>query len=230
MRRYATVADVMTKDVITVETRTSFKDVARLLAEHKISAVPVVDNAGWPLGVVSESDLVRKAEFRAPSPAGWFARRRRTARAKAAGRTAGDVMSKPAITIRPDASVSAAAHTLADHHITRLVVVDEGGLVAGIVTRSDLLRTFLASDEDIRERVVRDVVMHALWENPATMQVDVHEGIVTLSGEVERRTLVPIAANLTRCVAGVVDVVNLLDYIDDDTKPVPNPLPEQYRT
>ncbi|GAB3430930.1 CBS domain-containing protein [Flindersiella endophytica] len=230
MRRYTTVEDVMTKDVVTVDARTPFKDIARLLARHRISAVPVVDNAGWPLGVVSETDLVRKEEFRAPGPAGRFARWRRTARAKAGGRTAAEVMSAPAITIKPDASLQSAARTLAGHHITRLVVVDEGGVIAGVVTRSDLLRTFLASDEQIRERVVRDVVMHALWEDPATLLVDVQEGVVTLSGEVERRTLVPIAANLTRCVDGVVDVVNLLDYVDDDTKPVPNPLPEQYRT
>lgn len=230
MRTYTTVGEVMTKDVVTVEARTSFKEVARLLAERRISAVPVVDNAGWPLGLVSETDLVRKAEFRAPGPASWFARRRRSARAKAAGRTAEDVMSAPAVTIGPDASVPSAARAMAGHDITRLVVVDEGGLVVGIVTRSDLLRTFLASDEAIKERVVRDVVMHALWEDPATLHVDVREGIVTLSGEVERRTLVPIAANLTRCVDGVVDVVNLLDYLDDDTKPAPNPLPERYRT
>lgn len=220
MRRYTTVADVMTKDVVTVQAQTPFKEVAKLLAEHRISAVPVVDNAGWPLGVVSETDLVRKAEFRAPGQASRLGRWFGTARAKAASRTAGGVMSAPAITIKPDASLSSAARTLADHHITRLVVVDEGGLVVGILTRSDVLKVFLVSDEDIRERVVRDVVKYALWEDPEVVQVDVRQGVVTLSGEVERRTLVPIATNLTRCVDGVVDVVNVLGYVEDDTKPV----------
>jgi CBS domain-containing protein len=106
---------------------------------------------------------------------------------------------------------------MSDHDITRLVVVNADGRLAGIVSRSDLLRVFLALDEELQERVVRRLVQDALWDDPFAIHAQVHNGIVTLTGELERRSLVPIAVQFTRTVDGVVGVVNKLGYLADDT-------------
>jgi CBS domain-containing protein len=220
MRHHTTVGEVMTREVVTVSEDTPYKQIAQVLAGHRISAVPVLDADGRVTGVVSESDLLRKEEFRIAAAAGWPGRLRRTerrARAKAAAVNARHLMSTPVITIPPTATLPQAARAMAARGITRLVVTDDG-VLAGIVTRSDLLRRFLAGDGEILRRVHRDVVQHALWDDPFGIRVSVHDGVVTLSGELEQRSLVPVAERLTREVDGVVDVVNELSYVVDDTR------------
>src|SRR5512132_2183618 len=118
----STVQDVMTRDVVVAHPTTSFKKLTRLLAEHRIAALPVVDDAGHPVGVVSETDL--------------------TARQVAedlvdAGSTAADVMTTPAVTVHPETPVVGAARRLQDRKVRRLLVVDRAGTLAGIVTRTD---------------------------------------------------------------------------------------------
>src|SRR5678816_829925 len=113
------VRDVMTQDVVTVNEHASFKDVAMLIAERRVSAVPVLDREGRVLGIVSEADLVLKEEYpEGPPEARMFqGRRRRIAQAKAAGDTAAELMTAPAVTIGPDASVAEAARLLHRHGI-----------------------------------------------------------------------------------------------------------------
>lgn len=220
MRSHKLVVDVMTRDLISVELSRSFKDIAYLLSAKGVSAVPVLDSAGRPLGVVSESDLILKEELQAPPQPGWLGRRLRTVRSRAAGRTAEELMSAPAITIEQGATLPEAARLMASRRITRLIVVDHRGIAVGIVTRSDLLRVFLVSDVELRHAVQRDVVEYALWRNPRAIHAEARDGVVTLTGELERRSLLPIAELLARQVDGVVDVVNQLRYTVDDTIPV----------
>lgn len=220
MRSHRTVIDVMTRDLISVDPSRSFKDIAYLLSAKRISAVPVLDNVGRPLGVVSESDLILKEELQAPPSPGWLNRRLRTVRARASARTAQQLMSAPAVTVEPGLSLPDAARLMATRHITRLIVVDAEGLAVGIVTRSDLLQVFLVPDADLRRAVQRNVVEYGLWRNPQAIRADVHDGIVTLTGELERRSLLPIAELLARQVDGVVDVINELTYTVDDTVPL----------
>ncbi|HSJ61719.1 MAG TPA: CBS domain-containing protein, partial [Jiangellaceae bacterium] len=125
MRRL-TVRDVMTREVITVRTDTSFKEIARQLGGHNISALPVLDESGRLVGVVSEADLLPKTGYRDRAGRSRLltvvGRLRRTL-AKAAGGTAGEVMSSPAVTIEPGATLAEAARFMANRGVKRLPVV-----------------------------------------------------------------------------------------------------------
>ncbi|MEU4294748.1 CBS domain-containing protein [Kribbella sp. NPDC026596] len=214
MRHLLTVADVMTTDVVTVTEDTPFKAVAALLAEHHISAVPVRSGYGGVAGLVSETDLLRKEEFRR-SGKHWFHRK---ARAKADALTAGALMTSPAVTVEGGCTLDEAARLMAASRITRLVVMDSDELT-GIVTRSDLLRAFLAPDQEILARVRRDIVDRRLWDDPSAIQMSVLDGVVTLTGQVEKRSTVAFAEQLIAGVDGVVGVRSELSWAFDDTAP-----------
>jgi CBS-domain-containing membrane protein len=218
MSGHTTVADVMTTQVATARADTPFKDIARLLADWRVSAVPVVDDADHVLGVVSESDLLRKEEHLAPWRSRRLARRGNDQeRRKAAGTFAADLMTAPPVCIGLGASLPTAARLMADHDITRLVVLNPDGALAGIVSRSDLLRVFLTPDEQLADRVTRRLIRDALWDDPFAVRAEVSDGIVTLTGELERRSLIPIAVQFARTVDGVVAVRSELSYLADDT-------------
>ena len=219
MTSHWTVADVMTTDVVTVEPLATYKDIVRLLSKHRVSAVPVVDDDARVIGVVSETDLLRKEEQLTPWRSQRLARRGdKVVRAKAAAVVAAELMTSPPISVGLGTSLPVAARLMSDHDITRLVVVNSDGRLAGIVSRSDLLRVFLAPDDVLQERVVRRLVRDALWDDPFAVRAEVHNGIVTLTGELERRSLVSIAVQFARTVDGVVGVVNEISFLADDTE------------
>lgn len=226
MRHPLKVSDVMTRDVVTVTEDTPYKEIVALLAARHISAVPVVNGYGGIGGVVSETDLIRKEEFqqrRSPWLLRWWGH---AARSKAAGIRAGDVMSRPAVTVRQTATIPEAARLMAARGITRLVVTtDDDEVLAGIVTRSDLLKAFLEPDDRILQRIRRDVVVHALWDDPFAIEIAVHDGVVTLTGEVDHRSTAEVAGKLTQDVDGVVAVDNRLTWVYDDMAATPHPLP-----
>jgi CBS-domain-containing membrane protein len=217
----------MTHEVVTVDEQTAFKEIARLMADVQISAVPVLDADGRVVGIVSEADLLLKEESPQGPPGGWLfeGRRHREERAKATGDTAVELMTAPAITVGPDATVAEAARLLHRHQIKRLPVVDPPGPLLGIVSRADLLKVFLRSDHQIAQDVRRDVFQRALWVDPDTVAVEVRDGVVTLTGQLERRSLIPIAVSLVHGVDGVVEVVDRLGFeLDDSTIMVPSDL------
>lgn len=213
------VASVMTRPVITTSPDTPYKDVVTLLTANAISAVPVVDTTGHPVGVVSEADALAKQEFHGGAdPLSWLAsRRRRTRRHKATGVTAADLMTSPAVTIGADEPLAVAARRLAEKRVRRLFVIDDDGVVIGVVSRHDILRTFLRSDATIRADVEEHVLRHGMWVIPGTVEVTVASGVVTLEGTLEHRSAVDIAVLLTQAVTGVVGVRNKLHFIIDDT-------------
>jgi CBS domain-containing protein len=213
-----TVGSVMTKKTVTARPDTPFKELVALMGEHGVSGLPVVDK-GKPVGVVTEADTLAKQEYRGGTvPRPWFARRARRARwQKSAGLTAADLMTTPAVTIADSAAVSAAARLLAEKRIRRLCVVDEAGELAGVVSRRDVIGTFLRPDDDIREDIVEHVFKHGMWLFPGTLEVTVKEGVATLTGEVERRTTAQVAGQLTQSVSGVIGVKNKVTYELDDT-------------
>ncbi|MCF2533823.1 CBS domain-containing protein [Yinghuangia soli] len=212
---------LMTTEVVTVHTDTPFKEIVRVLGEHRVSAVPVLDQDKIVVGVVSEADLLRKeADSEGPArlPISVHTRRgARAARSKAEGESAGDLMSAPAVTIERTATVGQAARAMEQHGVKRLPVTDRGQL-CGIVSRCDLLRVFLRADDAIREEIVDDVVRRDLWVDPATITVRVSDGVVHLEGELENKTLTRILARMCRGVDGVVQVHDHLTYTIDDTK------------
>ncbi|GAA2783921.1 CBS domain-containing protein [Kitasatospora paracochleata] len=208
----------MTRAVVHVRPDTGFKEIARLLAEHDVTAVPVLDLDDRPLGIVSEADLLVN-EAAQEDPAGLLLTPslppREAARSRAV--TAEALMTGPAVCARPEWTVVEAARLMEREHLKRLPVVDEAGRLIGIVSRSDLLRVFLRQDRAIREEIRHDVLDGALGLSPDSVDVRVHEGRVTLDGTVERRSLVPVLERLCRSVDGVVEVTSRLDHRTDDT-------------
>jgi CBS-domain-containing membrane protein len=101
-------------------------------------------------------------------------------------------MTTSAITVGPDATVAEAARLLHRHGIKRMPVVDPAGPLLGIVSRADLLKVFLRSDADIAREIRQEVLARAMWVSPDTVTVEVRDGVVTLTGQLERRSLIPI--------------------------------------
>lgn len=212
------VRDVMTSPVETVGAAAGFKAIVERLRARAISAVPVVDETGRVLGVVSEADLLLK-EDRAEleeRPRFLEGRRARRARARAAAGTAAELMTSPAATISADAPVADAARLMRMRGVKRLPVVDEEGRAIGIVSRGDLLAVFTRSDEEIRAEIVDDVIAHTLLLDGAPYTVRVREGVVTIAGEADRRTDAILVKRMAERVEGVVGVRSELTFRQDD--------------
>jgi CBS domain-containing protein len=215
-----TVKDVMTRTVVVVRDSTPFKEVVRRMQEHRVSAVPVVDEFGRILGVVSEADLILKEDLYLEGEAHLFeGRRHRHDREKHSAETAAALMTSPAITVAPDASLGEAARLMTRHGVKRLPVVGPDLHVAGIVSRADLLKVFLRTDPEISREVREDVIRRTLWIDPTTIRVVVRDGVATLEGQIERRSLIPVLVALVHAVEGVVGVENHLSFMIDDTAP-----------
>ncbi|MGW1255541.1 CBS domain-containing protein [Streptomyces sp. NPDC002513] len=222
------VGSVMTSDVVRAEYGTPFKEVARLLADHGISGLPVVDEDDKVIGVISETDLVaRQSEaLDADQPRRHFGiteltprTRRQAARSRAF--TAGQLMAEPPVTVHAGETIAEAARRMAQRRVERLPVVDEEDRLVGIVTRRDLLQVFLRSDAEIRNEVIGDVLGRALRLAPRTVDVFVVEGVVTLAGRLARKSETEIAVSMTRQIDGVVAVIDQLAYRFDDSLPPP---------
>jgi len=219
--RNSLVRDVMTTEVVTVEPSTPFKEIVARLAGQGISAVPVADADRRVLGVVTEADLLLKQEHPDPKatvPFIWT-RRRRQERAKAAAAVAGKLMTAPAVTVPPTATVTEAARRMHTARVKRLPVVDETGQLLGVVSRADLLKVFTRPDEAIRSEIINDVIVGDLMMNPSRFFIDVDDGVVVLQGRVERRSLIPYLVRAVHHVEGVVRVENRLSFDVDDPNP-----------
>jgi CBS domain-containing protein len=221
-----TVRDVMTRPVRTVGPDTPLKDVARLLIEGGVSGAPVVDADGNVLGVVSEADFLVKEQGAQAVHHRRFAsllgetESTRAQLDKLAARTAGEAMTQPAVTIPPSKAIHDAATLMTERRINRLPVV-EGGRLVGIVTRADLVRAYLRTDDEL-ERVIReDVLLRILWLDPAAFTVEVRNGVATVSGSVERRSTAGIVEETIKLVPGIVDARVDLSWTLDDRDLVP---------
>jgi CBS domain-containing protein len=208
------VRDVMTTDVITAPEDTPVGELEDILATNRVSAVPIVGDDDRVVGVVSQADLLAKVA--AAGPTGARARRRRAV--KAAATSARDLMSTPALSIAPDAPLSAAARKMQAKKVKRLLVTGRFGQLLGIVSRGDLLgRLDPRPDTAIRQDVINDVLLRSMWIDTSDVHVHVDAGVVTLTGAVGRRTTAAITARLAADVPGVVAVVNEIRYDFDDT-------------
>ncbi|MBO8190509.1 CBS domain-containing protein [Streptomyces oryzae] len=207
---HRTVRDLMTRPAVCVHTGTGLKDTARLLAEHDISALPVVDDRDRPVGVVSEGDLLQaQAEPAEPAadllPVG-HKRHRRQAGARAEAGTAGGLMTSPAVVAGPEWTVVEAARAMQTQGVKRLPVVNETGQVIGVLSRADLLRVFLRKDSAIEDEIVDEVLGHALGLSRGQVTAAVADGVVKLRGEIGSEDSLPLIEVLCRRVDGVVDV------------------------
>ncbi|MFD6230305.1 CBS domain-containing protein [Streptomyces sp. NPDC060232] len=202
-----TVSDVMTHTAVAIGREASYKEIVELLHEWKVSAVPVLEGEGRVVGVVSEADLLPKEEFRREEPR---LPEQLDEASKAGGVLAEDLMSSPAVTVHPDATTAEAARIMARRHVKRLPVVNQLGMLEGVVSRSDLLKVFLRPDEELEEEI-RQAVLTDLAPGMTSLDFSVREGVVTLRGPLHDRALVPLLARAIRAVEGVVDVRIELD-------------------
>ena len=222
------VRDVMTKKVVTVDRLTAFSDIVGLLTEHRISGVPVLMMGRRVAGVVSEADLValedeevRRARMDANATGRW----RRPLRRVHWGLTAGALMSAPAVTIYPEATIPHAAQIMTSHHIRRLPVVGKDGRLIGIVTRRDLLSVFLRPDDEIAEHV-RELLDDLLPADPGSVTATVRDGVVILTGHPgapQDRELIAVTIRLIWDVDGVIDVLNRLGEQAGDASELTSP-------
>jgi CBS domain-containing protein len=214
-RRWARrVSDVMTTSVVTVDRITPYQEIDRLLTEHRISGVPVLKMGREVAGVVTEADLLAAEDEtnRRARLASSVGRRHLWRKQPHVSLTAGTLMTAPAITIGPEATIPAAARLMNTHHLRRLPVVDEDGKLVGIVSRRDLLSVFLRPDADIMHDV-RQVLDEIPVADPKEVAVAVRHGVVTLTGTVQadgHHDLIELALRLIWDIDGVVDVVNNL--------------------
>jgi CBS domain-containing protein len=215
------VRDVMTTEVVTAEPSTPFKEIAARLAQHRISAVPVVDAGQRVLGIITEADLLLKQEH--PDPKSdvslIWTRRRRRERAKAAAAVAGKLMTAPAATVAPTATVTEAARRIHTAGVKRLPVVDETGRLVGIVSRADLLKVFTRPDEAIRSQIISEVIVGDFMMDPSRFLIEVDDGVVLLQGTAERSSLIPYLVRAVHHVEGVVRVEDQLSFDVDDYDP-----------
>ncbi|WP_192809442.1 CBS domain-containing protein [Actinomadura rudentiformis] len=214
------VEAVMTTDVIAVPEQAPFKEIVQTLRLHGVDAVPVVRPDGTLCGVVSATDLLLKeADPGATEDPHPFAgpRRRREIR-KTAGTVACDLMTTPAITISPTATVEQAARTMRRHHVSRLPVTDPAtGRLAGIISRSDALRVYTRPDHDIHDDVLHTIIADQFGWDANLYTVDVQQGQVRVQGQVERRSQIPQLLHAIRRLEGVVSAQGHLSWTIDDT-------------
>jgi CBS domain-containing protein len=216
-RRWARrVSDVMTTSVVTVDRITPYQEIDRLLTERRISGMPVLKMGRQVAGVVTEADLLAAEDERARQArmAGTMGHRWHLRKQPYVSLTADALMTSPAVTIGPDATIPAAARLMNTHHVRRLPVVDEDGKLVGVVSRRDLLSVFLRPDADISHDA-RQVLDELPLADPKDVMVRVKHGVVTLTGTMPPEPdLVPLTLRLIWDIDGVVDVVNRLGEVE----------------
>jgi len=212
----ATVRDVMTTTVVAVKRDATFKEMAATLRRYRVSALPVVDDAGHVIGVVSEADLLAKEALADPGAVAGLLHHKDVR--KAEGLTAGDLMTRPPVTASPGDPVEQAARMMHFMRVKRLPVIDSGGQLVGIVSRSDVLAVFDRPDEDIRRDIVDTMLLHEFLIDPRQFSVTVESGVVTMEGCPETAALGHALVRKARHVPGVVAVRDRLTY--PDTYPI----------
>ena len=219
-----TVKDVMSTLPVWVSETASFREIAARLRECRVSAFPVLDVHGTVTGVVSEADLLVKEAMLAEPGGVWGLLGglvHRAAEAKAGGVTAADLMTSPAVTIGPDDTVEHAARLMYDRKVKRLPVVDLGGRLVGIISRTDILAVFDRTDAEIREEIMTRVI--AGRSEPSQYSVIVKDGVVTLEGTPGTAAIGHDLVWRTRHVQGVVAVRDRLVYPADPVPSRPGP-------
>jgi CBS-domain-containing membrane protein len=209
------VAQVMSERVVAVRADAEFAEIVAALRRFHVASLPVIDADDRVIGLISEDDLLAK-EADEPRSIGLFGRlRRRPGRSKAAGTTAAELMSSPAVTVTRSVTAREAARTMFRHRVHQLPVVDAvSGRLVGMVTRSDLLAVYERPAEDIQRDVLYDLIADVFGMDPRRFAVDVDHGTVTLRGDVRDRSAAGALTDAVRHVEGVVTVVDRLTCQD----------------
>ena len=210
-----TAADVMTREPVTAEPSTPFKDLVDLMVGEQVSALPVVNRRGVLLGVVSEADLLRRAEHADEAspgrPSRFAGHHARVDWRKATGLTAAGLMTTPALAVAGNWTLPQVAREFTRTGVRRLFVVD-GGRLVGVLARRDVLRPYLRGDREIEHEIDTEIFGRAVHAKPGSVRATVECGVVLLTGRLEYQADTTTAANLARRVPGVVEVRNRLDW------------------
>lgn len=203
------VRDMMTTDVVCVQAGASMRTIALVLGRYAISAVPVVDDDRHVLGVVSEADLLHRL-------ADGDGRASGADRTKRSAVTARRLMTAPAVTVTARTEIAEAARLMQEHRIRRLPVVSDTGELAGIVSRSDLVKVYTRPDPWILHRVERLLMLE--FDLPH-VRAEVRGGIVTLTGRVRLRSSAVSVRQAVRAIEGVLHVDDGIEFDADDLSP-----------
>jgi CBS domain-containing protein len=199
------VVDLMTTDVITVSPETAIKDAARLMFRNRVSGLPVCDEEGLVVGIITEADFLRlevaREEADVPTPV----------------ESVGQVMNQNVVTIGSDQRIGDAARTMVVHDINRLPVVDEDGRLLGIISRLDVVAVFTRPDDVIEDEIREDVLRRVLFIDPDDITVTVANGVVRFQGQIGTRNEANLLEELARRLDGVVRVDNQLTWRYDDS-------------
>jgi CBS domain-containing protein len=220
--RHVTAGEIMSSPVVTVRPETPVRQIVELMAQSRISGLPVVDDDQRVLGVVTEADLLEKEDRPFPEPplVSWHSRSLRLERMlgryrKATGTVARDVMTENLITAAEETNVQELAHLMLRHQINRILILREGRLT-GIVTRADVLKVFLRSDDSIVQQI-RETLARELFIDPGGLTLKCENGVVTAAGSVDRHSDWALVVKWIRSVDGVVAVrADDLAYRIDD--------------
>ncbi|HTK16578.1 MAG TPA: CBS domain-containing protein [Acidimicrobiia bacterium] len=217
------VYEIMTKNVVSVGPETPFKTVVDQLLRSGVSGLPVLDESGKLVGIVTEADLASKEAY------GVRGRRTLSLLAdvlaaprwmhKAFGWVASDVMTKEVIVCAPDDDVRVATRRMLERDVKRMPVVQSGSVV-GMLSRQDILRTLVRPDEVVDASVGEVLRTHPNRPDDAHVTHSVKDGIVTLKGDVRYAWDVPIVMALVRNADGVIDVVGKIHHREPDPRPV----------
>jgi CBS domain-containing protein len=220
--RHVVAREIMSSPVITASPETTFRELVATMLQHSISGLPVVDDKGRLLGMVTEADLLLKEEEPQPQPAliPWHGSSLRLERIvdrsrKATGMTAGELMTENVVTAQEDTTAHQLARLMRAHNINRVPIVRNKTLV-GIVTRADVLKLFTRGD-DVLLAGIRGMLAHDLWIDPKVLTITCRNGVVVLSGEVDRRTDRDLIVRWIKTMDGVVGVnADQLEFRYDD--------------
>jgi CBS domain-containing protein len=218
------IADIMTKDVVSVGPRMAFKDVVECLVRSDVSGLPVLDDSGQLVGIVTEADVTSKeaygghrrralavlADVLSVRPHHWVT--------KSAGWTAADVMTRDVVVCGPDEAVRVVARRMLDCGVKRMPVVQSGELV-GMVSRQDILRTFARPDDAIAADITNALATHPNRPDDCHVRCSVQGGVATLTGDVRYAWDEPVVVSLARDVEGVIDVASNIRSREPDPRP-----------
>lgn len=214
--------EIMTSPVITATPETPFREIAMLMLHHRVSGLPVVDDSGRLLGIISEADLIRKEEQPLPQPTivGWHGRslwleRLVDRHQKATGMTARDLMTENVVTATEETKAHELAHLMLARGVNRIPIVREGRVV-GIVTRADILKVFVRTDTALAASITQ-ALLHDLWIDPSALAITCTNGVVAIAGQVDRQSDKEFIIKWVKSVDGVVGLnADGLTYRIDD--------------
>ncbi|MCH8130097.1 MAG: CBS domain-containing protein [Acidobacteria bacterium] len=197
------VVDLMTTEVIAVSRDTGLREAARLMFRNRVSGLPITQQDGTLIGIITEADFLRLE-----------VERQEGARDQVV--TVGEVMSIGVVTIRPEMEIYEAAKIMAVQEVKRLPVVDDDNRLLGVISRADIVSIFTRPDDVIEDEIREDLLRRVLFIDPDDLGVSVTNGVVALSGEVGTRAEASMLEELTNRLDGVFGVETNLTWLHAD--------------